>query len=113
MCYLWPCSKVVLQLLWTQVDVPGNVLPGTTREVIVWRVVCVTPYMAEKCGVVTGRKLAADVEGSLCGARRDCGVCKEPVRTNLASQIPPSIAMSILYMNIDWRPMRHPNLVAC
>ena len=94
-------------------DVPGNLLPGSTREVVVWRMGYVTLYMSEKCGVVTGWSLASDVEGRTCGTWRGRGVCEEPVRTNLATPIPTPIALSILYMNTVWRPMLRPVLNDC
>jgi hypothetical protein len=34
MCDLWPRAKVVLRLLWGQVDVPGILLPSATREIV-------------------------------------------------------------------------------
>lgn len=70
--------------------------------------------MGESCGAGTGWIFAADVEGSQCKSpSTGRGLYKEPVRTNSSTQNLPSIAISILNVDVDWRPTAHPFVNVC
>ena len=60
--------------------------------------VCDTSNMSEKYVVATGRSFVAELEGTACGSASGRGLGEEPVRTVFSTQIPPSIALSILNM---------------
>ena len=75
--------------------------------------VCVASNTCEKCDVVTGRSFATVVEVSACGYVRGRCIREESVWTNNPAQNPPSVALSILKMNIAWRQMRRTFLNFC
>ena len=86
---------MVLHFLWKQVNVPGILLPGTTREagLIGMLVDHMKPVIAT-CDVVAGRSINADAETSECGSRGGRGLGEEPVWTVFSTSLLPSIALS-------------------
>lgn len=78
-----------------------------------FRDACATSNMCETCDVVTGWIVAADVEGSDCQSRPGRGLCEEPVRTDCSTPSPPSIALSIIALDVVWSPIAHPFVNLC
>lgn len=91
---------MVLHLLWEQVDVPGSLLPGTSREVIVRTMHSVRANMVEAYACVAGWGLGAYAEGGMSGLRRGRGVCEEQLWSIFSTPIPPSIALTIQTKNV-------------
>ena len=76
-------------------DVPGILLPGTPREAgLIGMLVDHMNTVIATGDVVAGRSISADAETSECGSRCGRGHGEEPLWTDFATSLSPSIALS-------------------